>query len=245
MERPYTGLTASVKIGNPARTIAYVSGFDLNLDKSIIEILAFGHSYKEKVPAIKDWTASISGTVALMPGGTQAELVLAFESGELVTVGVFLDDNNYFEGTAYVAKVHFSSAPDGATTIDSDLSGSGAVLMTLAISDPPAPVIGATGGYTVATHLLTIPVTGTEEHITGITTTTDKTKSVLISGTATVSSVTLVDDNMVVTFAAALDAGTYKIRLGVGTLINTGDGTRFLASVVNNTLRDITWVVPE
>ena len=43
-ETPFTGLTASVKIGasSSAKVLAYVSGVDLTLEKDIIEILAFG-----------------------------------------------------------------------------------------------------------------------------------------------------------------------------------------------------------
>lgn len=53
-ERPYTGLTAEIKIGNVP--LAYMSGLDLTLEKAIIEVLQFGAKSKEKVPAIKDWS---------------------------------------------------------------------------------------------------------------------------------------------------------------------------------------------
>lgn len=94
-DKPYTGLTASVKVGaNPSgEVLAYISGVDLNLDKDIIEILAFGMQYKEKVPAIKDWSVSVDGTVALSADGTQKQLYDAFESGEGLTLGMYLDDN--------------------------------------------------------------------------------------------------------------------------------------------------------
>ena len=52
MDKPFTGLTAEVKIGETL--IGYMSGIDLTMDKSIIEILSFGSKWKEKVPAIKD-----------------------------------------------------------------------------------------------------------------------------------------------------------------------------------------------
>lgn len=65
-EKPFTGLTAKVQIGESTnkKTIAYISGCDLTLEKDIIEILQFGASFKEKVPAIKDWSLSMDGTVA-------------------------------------------------------------------------------------------------------------------------------------------------------------------------------------
>ena len=130
MAKPFTGLTASVKIGGDI--IAYVSGVDLSLEKDIIEILAFGMQYKEKVPAIKDWSASIDGTVALEAGGTQEVLYNGFESGAPLTIGVFLDDTNYFEGTGYASSFNINAAPDDKINLSSEIAGSGALLLTLA-----------------------------------------------------------------------------------------------------------------
>ena len=132
-EKPYTGLTASLKIGTvEANTIlAYVSGVDLSLEKEIIEILAFGMTYKEKVPAIKDWSISIDGTVALAPGGTQKQLYDAFESGDPITVGIYLDENTYFTGTGYVSSFDISASPDDKISLSSEIAGSGATTLTL------------------------------------------------------------------------------------------------------------------
>lgn len=132
-EKPFTGLTASVKIGGSgaAKTLAYVSGVDLTLEKEIIEILAFGMTFKEKVPAIKDWSASIDGTVALAKEGTQEELYNAFDSGDPVTIGIYLNENTYFEGTGYVSNFNISAAPDDKITLSSEIAGSGATTLTL------------------------------------------------------------------------------------------------------------------
>lgn len=133
-ERPFTGLTASLKIGAhaSAEVLAYVSGVELTLEKEIIEILAFGMEYKEKVPAIRDWTASIDGTVALAASGSQKKLYDAFESGDPITVGIYLDENNYFEGTGYVSSFNISAAPDDKISLTSEIAGSGATVLTLA-----------------------------------------------------------------------------------------------------------------
>lgn len=132
-EKPFTGLTASLKIGTgeTKKTLAYVSGVDLTLEKEIIEILAFGMTYKEKVPAIKDWSASIDGTVALAADGTQKQLYDAFESGEAITVGIYLDETTYFEGTGYVSSFNISAAPDDKISLTSEIAGSGATTLTL------------------------------------------------------------------------------------------------------------------
>jgi len=132
-EKPFTGLTACVKIGSgtDAKVLAYISGVDLTLEKDIIEILAFGMQYKEKVPAIKDWSISTDGTVALAPGSSQKSLYDAFESGEPLTIGIYLDENTYFEGTGYVNSFNISAAPDDKINLTSDIAGSGAITLSL------------------------------------------------------------------------------------------------------------------
>lgn len=132
-EKPFTGLTAELKIGEStsAQTLAYVSGVDLTLEKDIIEILSFGMTYKEKVPAIKDWSISIDGTVALAKDGTQKQLYDAFESGNPITVGIYLDQNTYFTGTGYVSSFNISASPDDKISLTSEIAGSGATTLTL------------------------------------------------------------------------------------------------------------------
>lgn len=132
-EKPFTGLTAKVKIGTStsSKVLAYISGCDLTLEKEVIEILQFGATFKEKVPAIKDWSLSIDGTVALATGGTQKELYDAFESGNALTIGMYLDDTTYFEGTGYVTSFNISAAPDDKISLTSEIAGSGATTLTL------------------------------------------------------------------------------------------------------------------
>lgn len=132
-EKPYTGLTASVKIGTgaEAKVLAYISGVDLNLEKEMIEILAFGMAFKEKVPAIKDWSASVDGTVALATGGTQEMLYNAFDSGDPLTIGIYLDETTYFEGIGYVQNFNISAAPDDKINLSSEIAGSGATTLNL------------------------------------------------------------------------------------------------------------------
>ena len=132
-EKPFTGLTAKVKIGSStsAKVLAYISGCDLTLEKEVIEILQFGATFKEKVPAIKDWSLSMDGTVALATGGTQKELYDAFESGNALTIGMYLDDTTYFEGTGYVTSFNISAAPDDKISLTTEIAGSGATTLTV------------------------------------------------------------------------------------------------------------------
>lgn len=130
-EKPFTGLTAKVTLGAENTTIGYISGCTLSLSKDIIEILAFGMQYKEKVPAIKDWTLSIEGTAAFDSTGSQKKLLDAFESGDPVEISTYLNDTTYFKGTGYVSSLEIESAPDDKISISGEIAGSGAVTATI------------------------------------------------------------------------------------------------------------------
>lgn len=133
-EKPFTGLTGSVKIGaNPAGVaIGYISGIDLDLDKEIIEVIQFGGSgFKEKVPAIKDWKATADGTAAFAAGGKQIELLNAYNNSTVVTIGIYLDETTYFEGTALVKSLKISGKADGKFDLSCSLEGSGAIVLEL------------------------------------------------------------------------------------------------------------------
>ena len=132
-DKPFTGLTAKVTIedGSTSTTIGYISGCTLSLSKEIIEILAFGMTYKEKVPAIKDWSLSMDGTAAFSTDGSQKKLMDAFESGEKVSFGIYLDDTTYFKGTGYISSLEIDAAPDDKISISGEVAGSGAVTLTL------------------------------------------------------------------------------------------------------------------
>ena len=109
-EKPYTGLTALVMLNGT--TIGYINSVELNLEKDIAEILQFGAQYKEKLPTIKNWTASSDGTVAFASGGAQHKLYQAFETGEPVTLRIKLDSAVYFEGKALIASLSLSGSPE-------------------------------------------------------------------------------------------------------------------------------------
>lgn len=129
MEKPYSGLTARVQLNGV--TIGYINSLELNLEKDIAEVLQFGAQYKEKLPTIKNWTASSEGTVAFAAGESQHKLYQAFESGEFVTLTIKLDEGVYFEGQALISTLSISGAPDDALSISVEFEGSGAILFTL------------------------------------------------------------------------------------------------------------------
>jgi predicted secreted protein len=133
-EKAYSGLTASILIND--NLLGYMSNVELNLEKDIIDVVQFGSQYKEKIPSIKDWSASSDGTVAFVPGGSQHKLYQAYESGEEITLKIKLDDFTYFEGQAYISSLKIDGAPDDKLNISVEFAGSNAITFTL-----PATVI--------------------------------------------------------------------------------------------------------
>lgn len=128
-EKPYTGLTAVISVNEVP--LAYMNNFELNLDRSIIEILQFGAEYKEKIPGMKNWTASVEGTVAFDTTGSQKTLIEKFESGEPITIQTLLKEGVYCEGSALIASLTISGTPDEALTISAEFEGSGALEFTV------------------------------------------------------------------------------------------------------------------
>ena len=134
-ENPYTGLTAAIKADDTV--LAYMNNLELNLSRTIIEILQFGAQYKQKAPGMKNWTASVEGTVAFDTTGGQKALVDKFESGEDVELQIQLKNGTYFEGNALIASLSISGTPDDALTISAEFEGNGAVVFTPGTSSTP------------------------------------------------------------------------------------------------------------
>lgn len=128
-EKPYSGLTARIKLNGVE--VAYLNNLELSLEKDIAEVLQFGAQYREKLPTIKNWTASNDGTVAFAAGESQHKLYQAFESGELVTLTIQLDQGVYFEGNALISSLSISGSPDDALSISVEFEGSGGVSFVL------------------------------------------------------------------------------------------------------------------
>ena len=152
-EKPYSGLTALVKLNGVQ--IAYLNNLELNLEKDIAEVIQFGAQYKEKLPTIKNWTASNEGTVAFAAGESQHKLQQAYESGELVTLTIQLDAGVYFEGNALVSSLSISVEFEGSGGITFVLPETVQLLIRSGVGGTTNPagvlrVAKTTGSVTVA-----------------------------------------------------------------------------------------------
>ena len=128
----YSGKTGYIKKGTSSSgtKIAHMSSFSLELSTDIIEVVAFGNTYKEKIPSIMDWTASAEGNCDFETGHGQADLITAYQNGELITIGLGITDNIYFEGTCYIESLSIENASDDSPTISIEFAGSNAIVFT-------------------------------------------------------------------------------------------------------------------
>ena len=134
----YTGVTGSIKMatydgdtaGTPA-ALAHMANWSVNISREMIEVVSFGSTYKEKIPSIKDWSASSDGKADFDNKNGQAMLVKAFENGTKLKASFYLDENTFLEGDCYIESLDVEHAADGAGDISISLSGSNAVVLTL------------------------------------------------------------------------------------------------------------------
>lgn len=130
----YTGVTGKITIKKGSATavdIVHIANWSVELSKELLEVVSFGSTYKEKVPSIKDWTASAEGSADFTPEGGQKMLLDAFESGEILEASFYLDATTFLVGDCYVESLSVEHAADGKADISISLSGSGAVALTV------------------------------------------------------------------------------------------------------------------
>jgi predicted secreted protein len=130
----YTGVTGKISVKKGAGTkidVAHMSGFTLDMKKDIIESVSYGSDYKEKIPSIKDWSASADGKVDFATDSGQKQLLDAFEDGSVIEATFSLTATTFFVGDAYIESLSIKSAADGAVELSIGMAGSGGITLTI------------------------------------------------------------------------------------------------------------------
>jgi len=129
----YSGVTGkiSIKKGSAAAIdLVHMANWSISLSKEMIEVVSFGDDYKEKVPAVKDWSGNSDGKVDFSTGGGQAELLTSFEDGTELQASFYLDDETFLFGKCYIESLEISHAADGAAEVSISVAGSGKAELT-------------------------------------------------------------------------------------------------------------------
>lgn len=98
----YMGKSGSARIA--AATIAFIDSWTLNPSIDIVDITAFGSSFRARAQTLRDWSVDISGTLD-RSDTEQADLLDQFEDGTLANIAIrlYTKPASYWAGNALMA----------------------------------------------------------------------------------------------------------------------------------------------
>jgi predicted secreted protein len=120
------GKAGLVKIGTD--TVANINNWSLDISSDTLDVTEFGDSYKNYIAGLKDWKATIEGywDVAADTNG-QTALQTAFLAGNSVTLKLYVNNTNYYSGTAFITSMSPEAAVDDVVNVSFEFQGSGAL----------------------------------------------------------------------------------------------------------------------
>ena len=91
-----------------------------------METTALGDDWKNYITGLKEWTASSEGDYEV-PTDTQGQAALqeAYLAGTTVIVKLYVDNANYYQGTAYISSLSIEDPVDDVVSISLELTGTG------------------------------------------------------------------------------------------------------------------------
>ena len=85
-----------------------------------------GDDWKNFIAGLKEWSASCEGNYAIHTDENgQQNLQDAYISGETVTVKLYVNDTNYYTGSAYVSSLSVEDPVDDVVSATFELKGTG------------------------------------------------------------------------------------------------------------------------
>ena len=123
------GKNGKVVVGTDAsKKVVGIKNWSLELSLETLETTALGDDWKNYITGLKEWTASSEGDYEV-PTDTdgQATLQDAFLSGTTVTVKMYVDTKNYYQGEAYINSLSIEDPVDDVVSISIEFTGTGAL----------------------------------------------------------------------------------------------------------------------
>ena len=121
------GKNGKVIIGESgSQKVAAIKNWSLELSLETLETTALGDDWKNYITGLKEWTASSEGDYSVPPDTQgQAALQDAYLAGTTVTVKLYVDGTNYYQGTAYISSLSIEDPVDDVVSISLELTGTG------------------------------------------------------------------------------------------------------------------------
>ena len=123
------GKNGKVAIGTDASgKVVGIKNWSLELSLETLETTALGDDWKNYITGLKEWTASSEGDYEVPVDEVgQAALQDAYLNGTTVTVKLFVDDTNYYQGEAYISSLSIEDPVDDVVSISIEFTGTGAL----------------------------------------------------------------------------------------------------------------------
>ncbi len=103
-----------------------IKNWSLELSLDTLETTALGDDWKNYITGLKEWSASSEGDYEVpIDGQGQASLQYAFLHGTTITLKLYVDDKNYYQGEAYINSLSIEDPVDDVVSISIECTGTG------------------------------------------------------------------------------------------------------------------------
>lgn len=123
------GKNGKVVIGEAStKKVVGIKNWSLELSLDTLETTALGDDWKNYITGLKEWSASSEGDYEV-PVDTEGQKALqdAFLNGTTVTVKLYVDGTNYYQGEAYINSLSIEDPVDDVVSISIEFTGTGAL----------------------------------------------------------------------------------------------------------------------
>ena len=113
------GKNGKVVVGASAsKKVVGIKNWSLELSLDTLETTALGDDWKNYITGLKEWSASSEGDYEV-PVDTEGQKALqdAFLNGTTVTVKLYVDGTNYYQGEAYINSLSIEDPVDDVVSI--------------------------------------------------------------------------------------------------------------------------------
>lgn len=109
-----------------------IKNWSLELSLDTLETTALGDDWKNYITGLKEWSASSEGDYEVpIDGQGQAALQYAFLHGTTITLKLYVDDKNYYQGEAYINSLSIEDPVDDVVSISIECTGTGELTFEL------------------------------------------------------------------------------------------------------------------
>jgi hypothetical protein len=114
--------------------VTFIDSWTLNLGKAIVDVTSFGDSSDKNVGTVRNWNATVNGTLDNSDAQQIALLDQLEDGAEAATVVRLADDStsDYWEGSSVVESAAIGSEVKGRVSVSLTLRGTGDIVRTIA-----------------------------------------------------------------------------------------------------------------